>query len=180
LFEVVDSAGAPQDAIRNKSVTARNFRCFILLTIPERYSIMKLYSILWENKNTDKRKVALVVLVYNHNALILKRSPRSSKHASKWGFPGGGIDEGETALEAVLRECEEEIGVRPTGVVQLAQNGHITWFKGELNCEPSKCLDIDYSEHTAWAVVDSQSIYDYDTIDGMPEMVRMVLHDEII
>jgi hypothetical protein len=41
-------------------------------------------------------------------------------------------------------------------------------------------LDIDYSEHTDWAVVDSQSIYDYDTIDGMPEMVRMVLHDEII
>lgn len=30
-----------------------------------------------------------------------------------WQFPQGGIDKGETALEALKREVEEEIGIRP-------------------------------------------------------------------
>lgn len=29
----------------------------------------------------------------------------------RWGFPGGIVEEGETTLDAAIRECEEEIGV---------------------------------------------------------------------
>ena len=63
---------------------------------------MKLHSILFEN---DERKVALVVLTYNNQVLILKRASRSMK----WGFPGGGIKDGETALMTACRYGHKEI-----------------------------------------------------------------------
>ena len=36
-----------------------------------------------------------------------------SKHPMTWGLPGGKIDPGETILEAIVRECQEELGSMP-------------------------------------------------------------------
>lgn len=46
--------------------------------------------------------------------LLTRRSARLSSHSRQWAFPGGRIDEGETALEAAMRECHEEVGVELT------------------------------------------------------------------
>lgn len=43
--------------------------------------------------------------------LLTRRAPRLSSHARQWAFPGGRIDDGETAFEAACREVEEEIGL---------------------------------------------------------------------
>jgi 8-oxo-dGTP pyrophosphatase MutT (NUDIX family) len=36
-----------------------------------------------------------------------------AKNPGNWGIPGGKIDKGETLLEGIIRECEEEIGYFP-------------------------------------------------------------------
>lgn len=36
---------------------------------------------------------------------------------SKYGFPGGKLEAGESPEDAVIRETEEELGVKPTNVV---------------------------------------------------------------
>ena len=36
-----------------------------------------------------------------------------SKNPGNWGIPGGKIEEGETLLEGIARECEEELGSFP-------------------------------------------------------------------
>ena len=44
------------------------------------------------------------------------------KDAGAWMIPKGGIGEGETALEAAVREFEEELGTAPAGIpVPLAR-----------------------------------------------------------
>ena len=133
---------------------------------------MKLHPILF---NKEKRKVALVVLIHNNQALILKRSPDSFSNPSKWGFPGGGIKQGESPEQAAVRECEEEIGIIPKNLEKTGKTDNITWFKGELPCDPQDCLDLDHNEHTDWSMVDSESIHDFDTIEGMPKMIRLAL-----
>ena len=38
------------------------------------------------------------------------------KNPNTWGIPGGKIEDNETLLEGVIRECEEEIGFFPKDV----------------------------------------------------------------
>lgn len=46
--------------------------------------------------------------------LLTRRGAHLSTHARQWAFPGGRIDPGETALQAVLREMNEEVGLELT------------------------------------------------------------------
>lgn len=43
--------------------------------------------------------------------LLTRRAPKLSSHAGQWALPGGRIDEGETPLEAALREMREEVNL---------------------------------------------------------------------
>ncbi len=44
--------------------------------------------------------------------VLTRRAPRLRAHAGQWALPGGRLDEGEDAVEAALRESEEEVGAR--------------------------------------------------------------------
>lgn len=43
--------------------------------------------------------------------LIQKRTPNKKFFPNMWSQTGGGVDEGETTLQAALRECNEELGI---------------------------------------------------------------------
>lgn len=44
--------------------------------------------------------------------VLCRRSAGLNRHASQWALPGGRLDGGESAIDAALRETDEEIGVR--------------------------------------------------------------------
>lgn len=59
---------------------------------------------------TDRPKLAaLAVLLHDGKALLARR--RNPPDAGLWGFPGGHVERGETALTAAARELREETGV---------------------------------------------------------------------
>ena len=43
--------------------------------------------------------------------LLCRRAAGLNRHASQWALPGGRLDEGESAIDASLRELDEELGV---------------------------------------------------------------------
>ena len=46
-----------------------------------------------------------------HRYLYLMRD--DPKHPGAWGLPGGKIEPGETIMDAIQRECREELGQMP-------------------------------------------------------------------
>ncbi|WP_226783212.1 NUDIX hydrolase [Oceaniglobus trochenteri] len=55
------------------------------------------------------RLAALAVVLRNDSVLLVQR--RNAPDAGLWGFPGGHVELGETALAAAERELHEETGV---------------------------------------------------------------------
>ena len=65
-----------------------------------------------------KTRVAAYGLLIENDAILLCRiSDQLPHHHGKWTLPGGGIEFGETPETAVIREFEEETGLR----VQIEQ-----------------------------------------------------------
>ncbi len=56
--------------------------------------------------------VAIVTDESGTGVLLTRRAARMRAHAGQWALPGGRMDPGETAVEAALREMEEELGLQ--------------------------------------------------------------------
>lgn len=55
--------------------------------------------------------VAAAVIVHADKVLACRRKPHKAA-GGRWEFPGGKIEQGESASEALIREIDEELGVR--------------------------------------------------------------------
>ena len=108
---------------------------------------------------------------------MLKRSAVGDA-VGLWAFPGGKIEDGESAQSAAQRECKEEIGYLPgslIGPVATSQSDevHFTTFLHKAEDEFSPKLN---DEHTAFAwVMPSEALgehaaaYPMQPVSPMPE-----------
>ena len=92
------------------------------------------------------RQNAVLVPVERATNRILVQDRRNHK-PPPWGFFGGGIETGETPLEAVLREIDEELTLKLTpdeldyfgiftghyGDLELILHTFLWWFDGNLS-----------------------------------------------
>lgn len=51
--------------------------------------------------------------------LLTRRADTLNSHSGQIAFPGGRLDAGETAVQAALREADEEVAMNPSGVEVL-------------------------------------------------------------
>lgn len=67
-------------------------------------------------EHTELRPAAVTLLIMPDESgeacfVITRRTAHLNRHARQWALPGGRLDEGETEIEAALRETHEEIGI---------------------------------------------------------------------
>lgn len=55
-------------------------------------------------------KLGAIAVVHHENRFLLVKR-KKEPNANTWGFPGGHVELGETALDAAVRELSEETGV---------------------------------------------------------------------
>jgi len=75
-----------------------------------------------------RANIGIVIANEKKQILLAKRYKQDA-----WQLPQGGIDKGETELEALYRELEEEVGLAPEQVSLLAKTPK--WLRYELPLE---------------------------------------------
>jgi len=101
-------------------------------------------------------KIRVVASVIERDGqLLVCQRPAHKRHGGLWEFPGGKVEEGESDVEAVARELDEELGVRVLSVgpeeFSMADPGShfvIVFLPVEIEGEP-RCLE---HAQLAWVV----------------------------
>jgi len=121
--------------------------------------------------------VEVVAAVIERGGLILIGQRKAGgRHGLQWEFPGGKVESGEEAREALVRELREELGIEArvgdeierydfsysAGQVTRLIFFHVTEFTGEPE-------NLDFAQ-IGW--VERERLPDYDFLEGDVEFVR--------
>ncbi len=78
------------------------------------------------------RVIALTAAFNSSRELLLLKRPDDIHCGGLWSFPGGRVEEGETHLNAAIRELKEETGLSATRWRHLGKGSH-TYSDRTLN-----------------------------------------------
>ncbi|ENU57189.1 NUDIX domain-containing protein [Acinetobacter sp. RIT698] len=99
----------------------------------------------------DFYRLSSHAVIFNENRQVLLLKATYADCA--WGLPGGGLDQGETVHDALIRECQEELGCDVSieylsGVYyHAAVNSHAFMFRCTLQNDQSINLSDEHSEY---------------------------------
>jgi len=114
------------------------------------------------------KTVVAAVIERKDRRLLIGQRRRVDTSALKWEFPGGKVEDGETAEEALARELEEELGATlvrcaPIGRVlhryaETTEELEILFFAAEI--APGEVIPHSF-EQIAWALPKELGAYDF-------------------
>lgn len=86
------------------------------------------------------RRSAVLVPLFEEDAtahvVLTRRAQHLRAHKGEVSFPGGRQDDGETLLEAALREAREEIALDTTGVEIIGELDHLATVSSNSSIVP--------------------------------------------
>jgi 8-oxo-dGTP diphosphatase len=118
-------------------------------------------------------RVACAIIEKDGKVLATQRSAAMSM-PMKWEFPGGKIDNGESAEECLRREVSEEIGVTANAVRALAPQTH-RYDTFLVTLYPFTCTissgEIILREHAALKWLKPEELHVLDWVDADPSII---------
>jgi 8-oxo-dGTP pyrophosphatase MutT (NUDIX family) len=101
---------------------------------------------------------AFLLLRSPQGTVLLLRRDKSGDHTGEWALPGGKLKAGETAADAAVRECVEELGWNPGSTGKW----HCRTVRGGVDATTFiKDVEGEFTppklrEHDAWRWVNPQ------------------------
>lgn len=101
------------------------------------------------------KQTAWVILFTSDKLILGKRAPTSS-NPNQWNFFGGGVDEGESPVEAAVRELKEEAHVSVTSgqLKKIAEIGNATYFSCKVDNAGTASASKEISKVKSFKLVD--------------------------
>ena len=123
--------------------------------------------------------VCTAIILRSGKVLLARRGP-DRKHAGKWEFPGGRIEEGETPAAALARELRREFGIEAAVGGQAARARHVC-DSGEVELiallVPKFSGELKPACHDRLAWVEARRLLEYDlTPAGMATAEIVAAH----
>lgn len=109
-------------------------------------------------ETTTEQGISTAIIVYDDRVLMIRRREREGKLL--WAFPGGGIEAGETAEEAAVRETAEEVDLKVEVIRSLGervhpQTGrHMSYVACEVVGGEARVADEEELAEVAWVRLD--------------------------
>jgi 16S rRNA (cytosine1402-N4)-methyltransferase len=108
--------------------------------------------------------VCAAVILRSGMVLLARRGP-GRKHAGKWEFPGGRVEDGESVAQALARELREELGIEAEIGAEAARTRHVYDF-GEIELiahfVPRFSGELKLVDHDQIAWVEARRLLEYD------------------
>jgi 8-oxo-dGTP diphosphatase len=108
----------------------------------------------------DRAEIVTAILKQHGRVLLCHRSPQRLHHPNRWAFPGGHVEAGEAAEEALARELAEELGInitppsnRPTALIVTDEFHMQIWLIESWTGIPTNTAP-DEHDHLIWAKLD--------------------------
>jgi 8-oxo-dGTP diphosphatase len=127
-------------------------------------------------------KVA-VGIIWSQGSILLCRRRRDVKYPFKWEFPGGKIENGETAEECLKRELAEELAICAT-VGEEFHSQHalypdagafdVRYFL--IHAYEGTLVNRAFSE-IRWVL--PADLPQYDVLEGNREVIRKIVEDPV-
>jgi 8-oxo-dGTP diphosphatase len=114
-----------------------------------------------------QRIIVGAAIVENGRVLACARAD-PPEVAGRWEFPGGKVEPGETEIEALVRECVEELGVEVEVGVRVGDDVPLAHGRAILKVYLAKLVDgaqPQRLEHAELRWLDAGHLY---TVDWLP------------
>ncbi len=111
-----------------------------------------------------QRIIVGAAIVENGRVLACARAD-PPEVAGRWEFPGGKVEPGETEVEALIRECVEELGVQVEVGVRVGEDVPLAHGRAILKVYLAKLVDGERPqrlEHAELRWLGAGQLYDVD------------------
>ena len=112
----------------------------------------------------DRAEIVTAALRQHGRILLCHRSAQRLHYPNLWAFPGGNVEAGETAEQALVRELAEELGIkvtppsnRPTAVIETNAFHMQIWliesWTGTTIRLPRTTVLPDWFQSVSWELI---------------------------
>jgi 8-oxo-dGTP diphosphatase len=127
-----------------------------------------------QSERINQRIIVGAAIITDGRVLACARA-EPPEMAGMWEFPGGKVEAGESDIEALVRECDEELGVRVAVGERIGDDVLLGHGRAILRVYAARLLDGDQPQPLEHAELRWLAADELDTVHWLPADAPIVL-----